>query len=183
MENEHEEFQPFSIDGAKISSPSEQVGIIRELNPSKFIEDERHFMKGEVYNRDKGKYEKMEDFTPLMNNLGISKYISILITPVTSLVTFGNYTQLEVNNLTRYFCGNIIPLIFIYYKEFGILKENLPIISSHIFLWTFASLKKGYGAGDRNLIGRSISESIVHSYKPSETAPNTEKKGWGFFKK
>ncbi len=179
-----EEFQPYSFDSKQHSAPSEQVGIIRELNPSRFIEDERHFMRGELYNGEKGKYEKISNFTPLMNDLGFSKYISILVTPVTSLVTFGNYTQKEVNDLTRYFCANIIPLLFIYYKEFGILKENLPIITSHIFMWTFASLKKGFGGGDRGVISRSISENIVrHFNRPEDTPKSEEKKGWGFLKK
>lgn len=138
-----------------------EIGIIREFNPIKVIEMERHYLRGEFWDETQRKYVRPKDVEPLMNEKGISKYISMITTPVCSLVTFGNYTYKEVNMLTQYFCRQSIPVLYINYKDYGIQKINLPTLTSHLLFWTFASLKKGLGAGDRNVIGRSIQESIV----------------------
>jgi len=157
LENPENKFMP----PPERKEESPEIGIIREFDPRKVIEAERHYLRGEFWDEEKERYVRMKGVAPLMNEKGISKYLSMITIPVSSLVTFGNYTIEEVNALTRYFCHQAIPVLHINYLEYGIDKKNLPILTSHTFFWTFAALKKGLGAGDRNIIGRSIQENII----------------------
>jgi len=66
-----------------------EVGIIKELSPKKVLEQIRMKMKGFEYDYEKQDYIKIAD--PLMNDKGISKYLSILGSVISDVVTFSNY--------------------------------------------------------------------------------------------
>lgn len=144
--------------GAGIAPPqfglsSDEVGIIKELSPKKVLEQVYMKLKGYEYDYEKQDYVKIPGIQPLMNDRGISKYISILSSVITDLVTFSNYRQEEIKELTLYVCEQAIPTIHINYKEYGIQeKSDLKIIDVQIFNLTYAAFKKAVGAGDRNVI-------------------------------
>lgn len=140
---------------------SAEIGIIRELSPKKILEQLRMKMKGYEWDPVEDKYIKIKGMEPLMNDKGISKYLSIMSSVITDLVTFGYYKEDEIKHLVQYVCDKAIPTIHINYKEYGITdKCDLQIIDIQIFTLTYAAFKKAVGAGDRNVIRGTISESI-----------------------
>ncbi len=141
---------------------SAEIGVIRELSPKKVLEQLRMNLKGKYYDEEKKAYIKIDGFEPLMNDRGIAKYLAIMSSVVTDLITFSSYSQDEVPNLTLFVCDKALPVIHINYKEYGIKeKSDLQIIDIQIFNLTLAAFKKAVGAGDRSVIGRTISENIV----------------------
>jgi len=100
---------------------------------------------------------------PLMNDKGIGKFLQILSAAgVTDLVTFSNYSAEEIPSLINYVCEETLPTIHLNWKEYGIReKSDLPIINATVMMYGLAALKKGLGAGDRGVIGRTISENIM----------------------
>jgi hypothetical protein len=184
--NEQQESSfPQSSPYSGISPPSyddrdrNEIGIIKEMSPRKVLEQLRMNIKGYYWDSDKKEYIKIPGMHPLMNDKGISKYLSIMSSVITDLVTFSNYKDSEINRLTEYICEKIIPTIHINYVEYGIQeKSDLPIIDVQIFNLTLASFKKAVGAGDRNLVRGVTTENI--SQRPSNY--NEERRG-GFFSK
>ena len=141
---------------------SSEIGIIRELSPKKVLEQIRMNLNGFFWDYDLKKYVKLEGFVPLLNEKGIAKYLSIMSSIVTDLITFSNYKEDEIPGLVVYICDKVIPVIHLNYKEYGIKdKSDLEIIDVQIFNLTLAAFKKAIGAGDRGVIGRTISESIL----------------------
>lgn len=156
-----------------------EIGIIKELSPKKVLEQLRMNLKGFYFDTDKKEYVKIPGMEPLMNDKGIAKYLSVMGSVITDLVTFSNYQASEINQLTLYVCEKVIPTIHINYKEYGIKeKSDLQILDVQIFNLTLASFKKGLGSGDRNVIRGVISESIANSPIYPEESP-----GGGFLAK
>jgi len=138
-----------------------EIGIIRELSPKKVLEQVRQNLKGYFFDYEKDKYVRIEGMEAIMNEKGISKYLSILSSVITDLVTFSNYKDEEINNLTLYVCDKAIPVIHINYKEYGIKsKSDLDILDIQIFNLTLAAFKKAVGAGDRGVVRGTITEDI-----------------------
>jgi len=141
---------------------SAEVGIIKELSPRKVLEQLRMNLKGMRYDYDKQDYVKIEGYEPLMNTKGISKYLSIVGAVISDLVTFSNYDRKEILADVDYVCSQAIPVIHINYKEYGIKdKSDLPIINIQLYNLTKAALKKAMGAGDRNVVRGTVSESMA----------------------
>jgi len=139
-----------------------EIGVIRELSPKKVLEQLRMNLKGFFWDYDKKGYIKLDGFEPLLNDKGIAKYLSIMASVITDLITFSSYSEKEIPQLVLYICDKAIPVIHINYKEYGIKeKSDLQIIDIQIFNLTLGAFKKAVGAGDRSVIGRTIQESIV----------------------
>lgn len=137
--------------------------IIRELSSRKVLEQLRMNLKGYFFDWDTKKYKKIEGFEPLMNDKGISKYLSIISSVVSDVTTFSNYSADEIPQLALYVCDKAIPTIHINYKDYGIKnKSDLQIIDIQILSLTLGALKKALGAGDRGVIGRTIQENIMN---------------------
>ncbi len=149
-----------------------EVGIIRELSPLKVLNQLRMELKGYYWNYDEEKWVKLRE--PLMNDKGIGKYLSIVSSVVTDLVTFSNYRPEEINKLVEFVCEKAIPVIHINYKEYGIKeKSDLQIIDIQIFNLTKAAFHKALGAGDRNVIRGTYGEQMM--YKFGYSLPQKEK--------
>jgi len=154
-----------------------EVGIIRELSPLKVLNQLRMELKGYYWDYDEEKWIKLRE--PLMNDKGIGKYLAIVSSVVTDLVTFSNYLPEEINKLVEYVCEKAIPVIHINYKEYGIKdKSDLQIIDIQIFNLTKAAFHKALGAGDRNVIRGTYGEQMM--YRFGYPAPKKER---GFFSK
>jgi hypothetical protein len=140
---------------------SPEIGVIRELSPKKVKEQIRMELKGFSYDYEEKKYVKIEGEIPLMNELGIQKFISCL-SAVTDTVTFSNYTIEDAKAHTLFVMESVIPSFYINYKTYGIKdKSDLPVLTSKLFVLTYAAFQKAVGAGDRGVIGRTIQESIM----------------------
>lgn len=141
---------------------SPEIGIIKELSPKKVLEQLRMNLKGCFWDYEKKAYAQIPDMKPLMNEKGIAKYLSIMSSIITDLVTFSNYKDEEVKSLVQYVCDKAIPTIHINYKEYGVQsKSDLGIIDIQIFNLTYAAFKKAVGAGERNVIRGTVSEAMI----------------------
>jgi len=155
-----------------IKKDEAEVGIIKELSPLKVLNQLRMELKGYYWDYDDEKWVKIRE--PLMNDKGIGKYLSIISSVVTDLVTFSNYRPEEINKLVEYVCEKAIPVIHINYKEYGIKdKSDLQIIDIQIFNLTKAAFHKALGAGDRNVIRGTYGEQMTYRY--GYPAPSKEK--------
>lgn len=179
-------------DGQSVIPPQKEereaaeIGVIRELSPKKVLEQLRMNMKGYEFDSETKKYIKIDGFVPLMNDEGISKYISAMHSVITDLVTFSNYKEGEIAQLTLYICEEVIPVIHVNYKSYGIKhKSDLGLIDTQILSLTLAALKKAVGAGDRGVIGRTIQENISNrgTYGQFQQPQMRGEKGGGFLSK
>lgn len=179
---EANEEPPLNYSGSTFPIPSYQpaadgneIGIIKELSPRKVLEQLRMNLKGFFWDMEKKEYVKIPGMESLMNDRGIAKYLSIMSSVITDLVTFSNYRAEEVNHLTFYVCEKAIPTIHLNYKEYGIKdKSDLQILDIQLFNLTLAAFKKAIGAGDRGVIRGVMTENIM-------TRPYEEKKEPGLF--
>lgn len=164
----------------KDKDESPEIGVIRELSPKKVLEQVRMNLKGYFWDYETKKYVKIEGMEPLMNEKGIGKFLQILSAAgVTDLVTFSNYTAEEIPALINYVCEETIPTIHLNWKEYGINeKSDLPILNATVMMYGLAALKKGLGAGDRGVIGRTISETIMTR---AGVIPSLREEKKGFF--
>jgi hypothetical protein len=147
---------------------SSEVGIIKNLGPQKVLTDLKMHMMGFDFDERKKIWVKGEE-KPLMNEKGINKYLNIMRSVITPLVTFGNYDIDEINRLTLYVCEKAIPKIHINYKDYGVQdKSDLQIIDIQIFNLTLAAFKKAVGAGDRNVVRATTSENVMQRYNEGQ---------------
>jgi len=156
--------EPYSVMPPQIErEENPEIGIIRELSQAKkVLEQIRMEMKGFFWDHLKKEYVKQPGMEPLMNDLGISKYLSIIAPFVSDLTTFSNYRPDEINKYIRYICKQSIPTIYLNYKEYGIKsKSDLKYISTQLLIYASGAFRKALGAGDRNVIRGTISESMV----------------------
>ncbi len=176
-EPEEEEQQVIYPQTKEDEKESSEIGIIKELSPKRILEQLRMNLKGFFWDYEKKAYIKIEGFEPLMNDQGIAKYLSIMSSVITDLVTFSNYKDEEINRYTLYVCDKALPTIHINYKEYGIKnKSDLQIIDIQIFNLTHAAFKKAVGAGDRNIIRGTVSESIAARMYP--TVPHLQQESF-----
>lgn len=142
---------------------SPEIGIIRELSQTrKVLEQIRMEMKGYFWDHAEKKYVKQDGMEPLMNDKGISKYLSIIAPFVSDLTTFSNYKSDEINKYVNYICKMSIPTIYLNYKEYGIQsKSDLKYVCTQLFIYASGAFRKAVGAGDRNVIRGTITESMM----------------------
>jgi hypothetical protein len=139
---------------------SPEIGIIRELSPKKVMEQLRMNMKGYFWDYEAKGYIKIIE--PLMNERGIAKYLSIVASVVTDLLTFSSYKEQEIQPLVLYVCDKAIPTIHVNYKEYGIKdKSDLQIIDIQIFNLTNSAFHKAVGGGDRSVVRGTVSEAMM----------------------
>ncbi len=153
-----------------------EIGIIKQLSPKKVKEEVRMNLLGYDWDYHEEKWIKTRE--PLMNDKGVNKYMSILSSVITDLVTFSNYRPEDVPALTRHICEKAIPVIYINWREFGVeSKSDLPTISLQLFNLSYAAFKKALGAGDRNVIRGTVQESMNQraSFYPQMPQPQQKK--------
>ena len=159
------------------------IGIIRELSPKKIIETLRHNLVGEFYDTETKKWERVAGFTPMLNELGRAKYLQIVSSAVTDIVTFSNYQDDQVARLVKYIMRGAIPDICVNYKLYGIKnKSDISSVLTQLFNLVLGSFNKAIGAGDRGVIGRTISEQI-HTNQIGNNEISPIDSGAGFYSK
>ncbi|GAG86590.1 unnamed protein product [marine sediment metagenome] len=150
----------YSVTPPPEKEESPEIGIIRELSPRKVMEQLRMNMKGYFWDYEEQGYIKV--ISPLMNERGIAKYLSIIGSVVTDLLTFSSYKEEEILNLVLYVCDKAIPTIHVNYKEYGIKdKSDLQIIDIQIFNLTNSAFHKAIGGGDRSVVRGTVSEAML----------------------
>ena len=142
---------------------SPDIGIIRELSQAKkVLEQIRMNLKGFFWDYAEKKYIKVEGMKPLMNDKGISKYLSIIAPFVSDLTTFSNYRMDEINQYILYICDKAIPTIHINYKEYGVEeKSDLEILDIQLLIYAAGAFRKAIGAGDRNVVRGTVEEKML----------------------
>jgi hypothetical protein len=138
-----------------------EIGVIRELSPKKVKEMIRAELKGFTFDYEQKKYVKVEGEVPMMNELGIQKFLNSF-PAITDTVTFSNFTAEVADKIVLFIMESSIPSIYVNYKEYGIKdKSDLPVLTAKLFTLTHAAFHQAVGAGHRGVIGRTISESIM----------------------
>ncbi len=162
-EQEAERSQDYSvIPPQEAREEPAEIGIIRELSPLKILTRVRENLKGRFYDEETKEYKKLEGYESMLNNFGISKYLSILMAALNDVITMSNIPPDEVNKLVRFVCRQTIPVMYINYKEWGVkVKSDLQLLSNQIFMMTYGALHKASGAGDRNVVRGTITENIA----------------------
>lgn len=165
----------------EIRQEGTDIGVIRELSPKKVKEHIRMDLKGFDYDEQERRYIKRDGFEPLLNDKGIAKFINAL-PALSDTVTFSNYTAEQISKLVVFSMEQVIPSIYINYKEYGIKNKcDLPILTNMLFTITLGAYNKALGAGDRGVIGKVTTENIVSrggQYNPMQQQPERRN---GFF--
>jgi len=164
-----------------VEKESPEIGVIRELSPKKVKDQIRMELKGFTYDYELQKYVKIEGQEPLMNDLGIQKFISAL-SAVTDIVTFSNYTMEDAKKHTLFVMESVIPTIYVNYKGYGIKNKcDLPVLTQKLFVLTYSAFQKAVGAGDRGVIGRTIQENIMTRVGELQATQSLSRERRGFF--
>jgi len=154
-----------------------EIGLIREINPKKIMDDIEHYLTGEIFDLETGKY--IRKFKPIMNKEGINTFLFIANGVINQIVTLSNFEDDEIRKLAVYIMERAIPVISLNWKEYGVVdKTLLPTIHSMIFTMVWAALKKSLKEGERRMIGRTIQENIMSRQIPYE---NYQEKRGGIF--
>lgn len=146
-----------------------EIGIIRELNPKKILDDIKMEMSGYAWDPQLKKYVKVDGMKPLMNEIGIAKFLNILSSFVSQLVTFSNFTQERVDRLVNLIVEETYFNVGINWREFGIpSKSDIATVQLKILMTAIASLSRAVGAGDRNVVRGAVTESIMNRQLPNQ---------------
>ncbi len=160
----------------KMNKDENSVGIIKELSARKVFEQIRHQLYGEFWDSENKKWEKIPYYEPLMNDYGTAYVLRVLSSHLTDIITFSSYKEEDVPSMVMKIMRSIVPNIYINYKDFGIKnKTDIPTITNEIFVLICSAFRKSIGAGDRGVIGRTITEEIRGM---SGSFPNVEKEGF-----
>jgi len=172
MEEDYPENHSVTAPPDREESP--EIGIIRELSPKKVMEQLRMNMKGYFWDYESNGYIRVID--PLMNERGIAKYLSIVASVVTDLLTFSAFKEDEIKELVLYVCDKAIPTIHVNYKSYGIKdKSDLQIIDIQIFNLTNSAFHKAVGGGDRSVVRGTVSEAMMsRNYAPQQRNPQEQ---------
>jgi len=163
--------------------PSSELSIIEGLSPFKVLCRIRANLKGKFWDDETKEYVQIPGFVPLMNDHGINKYLSILSSFLNDTVTLSNIPPDEVNKLVLHIYDEVIPVMYVCYRDWGIpTKADLAILATQIFMMSYGSLHKASGAGDRAVIRGTISENIMQRgmYNDGGGVPPTMEPRRGF---
>jgi hypothetical protein len=155
-----------------------EIGLLRELNPKKIMDDIEHYLLGEVYDFESYKYVKK--FRQIMNKNGINTFLFIAGGVINQVVTLSNFDKEQISKMALFIMEKAIPVIDINWKEYGICdKSLLPTIHGMLFTLVYSSLQKALNEGERRMVGRTISENINVS-RPIQGMYGDEQKKQGF---
>lgn len=147
---------------SKEEKESSEIGIIKGLSPKEVLENIRMEMRGYYWDYVKKKYDKIEGMHPMMNDLGIAKYLSIVSTFVSDLVTFSNFNEEQISKVVIHICDEVFPVIAMNWREYGIpTKSDIIPVNLKIFITSWSSFNKALGAGDRGVVRGVTTENIL----------------------
>jgi hypothetical protein len=138
-----------------------EIGIIRELSPRKVLEQLEMNLRGFFWDYEQKRYIKKENFEPLMNEKAIAKFVSVVSSFVSDIVTFSAYSIEEINKRVQFVCETLLPVLYINHQEYGIQKSDLFLIDIKVFVMCDAAFRKAMGGGDRGVIRGTLSENIM----------------------
>lgn len=157
-------------------NPSE-VGIIKELSPLKILETIGKNLRGFFWDSEEKEWKQLQNFKPLMNELGINKYIQILSGYLNDVITMSNFDRERADKLLNITLKNAIFTMYIYHEDWGIDEDNLLILENQIINTASGAFGKAVGAGDRSVIRGTLSENIMQRTS-NIPMPEQGKKGW-----
>ena len=156
------------------------LGIIRDLNPTKDIEQFEHYLKGEVYDKTRHKWSSSPDGKPFtLNNKGVSYVVGVLKLANQTMRT-STFNEGEIDGIMKYIVRQYIPTLMLNQKEYGMTNSStMPTLLMAINLQMYSVLKKAHRGGDRNLIRGIVNERITGSYGGEQP----RKRGFLFWKR
>ena len=161
--------QPYQFDPNTAYYPMDErkddikdIGILREIKPDSVLRRIKMELQGFTWSEKDKDWELTKD--PMLNKEGV-EIIMEGFESAADLVTLSNFNDEEVPKLVLHLMQQIIPTIYVNWKEFGIRKKSyLPVISARLFHFANAAFRKGMWAGDRNLVRNTLSEDIRSGY-------------------
>lgn len=166
VQSEHQDLTDKQFPALQVTEPAE-IGIIRELNPKKILDEIKMELSGHSWDPIKKKYEKITGMKALMSDAGISKILQIMSSFINQLTTFSNFDQERVDKLVVLIVEETYFNVAINWRDFGIPdKSSIATVQLKILMAAISALNRAKGAGDRNVVRGAVQESISNRQMP-----------------
>lgn len=137
------------------SEASEGV-VIKGLSQDKYLDEAYLILNGYMYDPLLNKWISYR--TPVMNKKGIGNFLKCLHT--LKRIDFSNFDVKQIGPYVfKYYKDNFIQFIA-YASEFELKEEDYNIIKTELLYNCLASFNNAKGAGHRNVVRGTMSESV-----------------------
>lgn len=158
------------------SSDQAEGVVIKGLSQEAYLNEAFLMVSGYVYNPIIEKWEEFRE--PIMNRKGIGNFMKCLHT--LKRIDFSNFDNKQIAQYVfKYYKNNFIQFIA-YAEEFGLAEEDYNIIKTELMYNCLASFNNAKGAGHRNVIRGTMSESVFLKALGQQGADEKKGKLFGF---
>lgn len=138
------------------------------LDATDLVKEVERFLRGQIWSETDKSYITPKDtqgkpIKPLANEAGIARLCTMVRIQLERNITLSNYDEEDILRLAKQYNNCIRELLADCYQSFGIDMRMLQYIRRNLDSIFYSNLKRAFGAGERNSIGRShtTSEQIM----------------------
>lgn len=159
--------------GDNVTYVDSSSDVIRyQLDSSDIIELIEHYLKGEVWDHSKEQYIKK--FEPIVNENGFNSIMNFLVSRVNRIFSTTNIDEKEIYMMIRTLRFDLIDLLEMNWKNFGLKKSNLSPLLNMITDAVFVTLKKSQNGTFMKLLQTTIKkEEIKTESSQSQSSPRS----------
>ena len=151
-----------------------QISIIKGLSVNNDLHKIELRLKGYSFDFFKNKW--VQSRSPLMNSEGIGNFMACL-GAVGDNVNFSNMDEKVIPRITDFLIKQNYPHFKIYADDFELKQQDENTILTIMFSYFYSILRNAKGAGHRNVVRGTLSESVLLRGLEREN----DKKKKGFF--
>jgi hypothetical protein len=119
---------------------------------------------------------------PLMNEVGIRDFRSILSPYLTKNMWLSEFDKFEIADMVKDTMVTVLGTLYLNYKEYQIEEHNLDIIVDLTFKYIYSAAKRAEGGAEKKFLS-TINKSIEHKLTKIEDPSNQSKGGMFSFLK
>lgn len=150
----------------------DSVAIVNALKSDGIIKEAVLQLEGKYYSPTERTYVRYRK--AVMNHLGIGNFISI-ISSIARNVEFSSFKEKEIAKIAFYLYKQNYPYFTIYHEDYELNRQDFNLISTLLFTFIIASLKKAQGSGHRNVVRGTYSEDLLGRYVGEGVVAQKEK--------
>jgi hypothetical protein len=129
-----------------------------------------------IVGRDENGNEMM--LMPLMNEVGIRDFRSILSSYLTKNMFLSDFDKFEIADMVKDTMIMVCGTLYLNYKEYGIELHNLDIVVDIAFKYIYSAAKRAEGGAEKKFLS-TINKTIEHKLTKIDD-PNQQKSGGVF---
>lgn len=132
-----------------------------QLSSSDLIEEIRQYLKGNYFNENHNRWERLTE--PWMNDEGIGRLSNILAFYINKNVQLSYFEEFHIENLICDFAKELSEFMRFHYKKYGVSKEHVGMISTMLCDIVFAALMRARLGKESQFIENTEQRTITTS--------------------